>query len=125
MDVFNLNRFIIAQDNCYNDVITELRAGKKRTHWIWYIFPQLKGLGYSYNSEYYGLDGIEEAQEYLSNPILGGRLVECCEILLSLKENDITRMMHYPDDIKLKSCMELFSEITSHPFNDVLKKFFY
>ena len=72
---YNLNRFIETQHECYTEVLKELRAGKKRTHWIWYIFPQQKGLGSSYNSQYYGLDGIEEARAYLSNSILGNRFV--------------------------------------------------
>lgn len=121
---YDLNRFVTAQEDCYSTVIRELKAGRKRTHWIWYIFPQLKGLGYSYNSEYYGLDGLEEAQEYLTHPVLKSRLVECCEILLSLEERDIKKIMGYPDDIKLKSCMELFSKIESYPFEDVFNKFF-
>lgn len=121
---YDLERFISAQESCYSDVKRELRAGRKRTHWIWYIFPQLKGLGYSYNSNFYGLDGIDEAKEYLYHPVLGKRLVECCEILLMSDQSDISRIMSYPDDIKLKSCMELFSEIKSYPFIDVLNKYY-
>ncbi len=121
---YNLNRFIETQNECYTEVLKELRAGKKRTHWIWYIFPQQKGLGSSYNSQYYGLDGIEEARAYLSNSILGNRLVECCEILLSLDECNITNIMPYPDNLKLKSSMELFSTVRKYPFRDVLEKFY-
>lgn len=122
--IFDLDRFITAQKDCYSNVVQELKAGEKRTHWIWYIFPQLKGLGYSYNSNYYGLQGVDEAKEYLSDPVLGKRLVECCEILLKLEQSDISRIMPYPDDLKLKSCMELFSEIKSYPFINVIKKYY-
>ncbi len=120
----NLNRFIEAQEDCYYTVFKELRNGKKRTHWIWYIFPQMKGLGSSYNSEFYGISGTDEARAYLSHPILGKRLVECCEILLELDEVDIGQIMSYPDDLKLKSCMELFSSVREKPFSDVLEKYF-
>ncbi|MBN2617369.1 MAG: DUF1810 family protein [Spirochaetales bacterium] len=84
----------------------------------------MKGLGSSYNSEYYGIRGIDEVRAYLDHPILGKRLIECCEILLSLDVSDISKVMGYPDDLKLKSCMELFSRVTDYPFCDVLEKFY-
>ena len=122
---FNLERFVLAQDRCYEEVIGELQAGRKRTHWIWYIFPQIKGLGISYNSEFYGIENIEEAKAYIEHPLLGKRLLECTNILLNLESDDIHIIMGYPDDLKLKSSMSLFSIIEEHPFTEILNKFFH
>lgn len=80
-NTYNLQRFVDAQEFCYNQVLTELKNGRKCSHWIWFIFPQQKGLGRSYNSEFYGLDGVEEAKMYLEHPLLGTRLRECCNLL--------------------------------------------
>lgn len=122
--MYNLDRFLKAQEFIYSLVISELKAGRKETHWIWYIFPQLKDLGYSYNSEYYGLSGIEEAKAYLSHPILGSRLIECCKLLLAINGRSIEEIMPYPDNLKVKSCMELFMSVSEKPFRDVLLKYY-
>ncbi|MDH8702492.1 uncharacterized protein (DUF1810 family) [Dysgonomonadaceae bacterium PH5-43] len=124
----NINRFIKAQDsyNSYNDAINELRKGKKETHWIWFIFPQIKGLGKSETAKYYAIDSLDEANMYLQNPILRNRLAECCEILLELAESDPVNIFGRLDAKKVKSCMTLFSEISDEKsiFNDILTKFY-
>ncbi len=123
---YDLERFISAQEYSYENALCEIRAGKKTSHWIWYIFPQLKGLGHSYRSEYYGIENEDEAKSYLSHPILGSRLVEITETLLSLKESDPLKVMGSPDDLKLKSCMTLFAYISEDGsiYHRVLDKYF-
>ena len=122
----DLERFISAQKYSYQTALSEIRNGKKVSHWIWYIFPQLKVLGRSYNSEYYGISNADEAKSYLSHPILGARLVEITEALLNLEENDPLKVMGSPDDLKLKSCMTLFAYISEDGsiFHRVLDKYF-
>ncbi len=123
---YDLERFISAQGYSYENVLSEKSTGKKTSHWIWYIFPQLKGLGHSYRSEYYGIENEDEAKSYLSHPILGSRLVEITETLLSLKESDPLKVMGSPDDLKLKSCMTLFAYISEDGsiYHRVLDKYF-
>ncbi|MBR1629319.1 MAG: NAD(P)H-hydrate epimerase [Lachnospiraceae bacterium] len=122
----NLERFIKAQEKDYDVALSEIRSGRKRSHWIWYIFPQIKGLGFSSTSEYYGIDGYAEAKAYYANPILRERLLEISGVLLTLKENDAGIVMGYPDDLKLCSSMTLFSEIAADTevFGKVLEKYF-
>ena len=127
METFNLQRFLDAQDRCYPIALDEIRNGAKRSHWIWYIFPQQKGLGHSYNSEYYGLDGIEEAIAYLNHPILGMRLREISQVLLSHKgTRSIRQIMGSGIDVlKLKTSMILFNEVSQDDiFKDVLNAYF-
>ena len=126
MKKYDLERFVSAQEYSYENALSEIRAGKKTSHWIWYIFPQLKGLGHSYRSEYYGIEDEDEAKSYLGHPILGSRLVEITETLLSLKESDPLKVMGSPDDLKLKSCMTLFAYISESGsiFHQVLEKYF-
>jgi uncharacterized protein (DUF1810 family) len=123
-----LTRFLHAQDQYpYNQVLKELQNGRKTGHWIWYIFPQVKGLGMSYNSEYYGIDDLEEAQEYLSDPVLGSRLKECCTALLQNDHLDIRSMMGSDiDAMKLRSSMTLFALAAPEEivFQEVLETFF-
>lgn len=123
---FDLDRFKKAQEEDYPYALQEIKAGRKRSHWIWYIFPQLKGLGFSSMSEYYGIDGCAEAQAYIADPLLRERLVEISEALLALESNNPTQVMGYPDDLKLKSSMTLFSEVAPDipVFEQVLQKFF-
>ena len=104
----SLERFLSAQEYSYQDALEEIKNGKKTSHWIWYVFPQLKGLGQSFNSEYYGLDGKKETKEYMENEILKSRLLEITTELLNLEENDIHWIMGFPDDLKLQSCMTLY-----------------
>ena len=123
---FDLDRFKKAQKEDYPYVLQEIKAGRKRSHWIWYIFPQLKGLGFSSMSEYYGIDGRAEAQAYIADSVLRARLVEISQALLTLESNNPTQVMGYPDDLKLKSSMTLFSEVAPDipVFEQVLQKFF-
>ncbi len=118
--------FLEAQSNDYTQALTEIRNGRKETHWIWYIFPQLKALGRSGTAKFYGLEDLAEAQAYYDHPILGARLIEISQTLLELDENDPTSVMGYPDDLKLRSCMTLFSQLPNADpvFAAVITKYF-
>lgn len=126
-DTFDLSRFIVAQKNVYDCVLTELRRGKKQTHWMWYIFPQIDGLGHSSISIRYSIKSIAEARSYLSHSILGARLLECAEMVLDIEKRSVSEIFGYPDDMKLRSSMTLFAFIsdTDSVFDSVLEKFFY
>ena len=122
---FNLNRFINAQEGVYDRVLAELKNGRKRSHWMWYVFPQLEGLGQSSTSKYYALHSREEALAYLNHPILGSRLIECANTVLAVKGRTVSEIFGYPDDLKLKSSMTLFSCVASNPvFVRLLDKYF-
>lgn len=123
---YNLSRFLEAQRNDYTTALTEIKSGHKRSHWIWYIFPQLKGLGMNYMSDFYGLDGLGEAKAYLANDTLKARLLEISRALLALPENDAASVMGYPDDMKLHSSMTIFHlAAPDEPvFQKVLDKYF-
>ena len=126
MPDFNLDRFKKAQSRDYATALTDIKNGRKESHWMWYIFPQLKGLGFSYTAEFYGIDGLAEAKAYMADELLRGHLVEISEALLSLPSSDAREVMGYPDDLKLKSCMTLFMEAAPEleVFGKVLEKFF-
>ena len=126
MPDFNLDRFKKAQTRDYATALSEIKNGRKESHWMWYIFPQLKGLGFSSMAEFYGIDGLSEAKAYIADDLLRGRLVEISEELLSLPSSDVREVMGYPDDLKLKSCMTLFMEAAPEidVFGKVLEKFF-
>jgi uncharacterized protein (DUF1810 family) len=121
-----LDRFVTAQATTYPQALKEIRAGHKQTHWIWFIFPQLKGLGHSSNANYYGIDNLAEAAAFLQHPVLGPRLVEISKALLGLPGNNATNVMGSPDDMKLRSSMTLFSlvEGADPVFGRVLDKYF-
>lgn len=121
-----VKRFNIIQTNSYADALEEIRNGRKRGHWIWYIFPQLKGLGHSYNSNYYGIANIKEAIEYLNHPILGKRLREITEVLLSLPEGLTAReILGGIAARKVKSSMTLFYLASKEtPFMDVINRYY-
>lgn len=123
----DLSRFLKAQQSDYGRALAEIRAGKKSSHWMWYIFPQLKGLGRSATSEYYGIRDLDEARAYLAHPVLGARLDEICRALLALDTDNATQVMGWPDDKKLKSSMTLFDAATesSSVFRMVLDKFYH
>jgi uncharacterized protein (DUF1810 family) len=108
-DRFDLQRFVRAQDGVYRRAVAELRAGAKRGHWMWFVFPQLRGLGRSAMSEHYGIGGVKEAQAYLAHPLLGPRLRECVEAVLShAGERTAEAMVGAVDAAKLRSCLTLF-----------------
>ena len=121
----NLDRFIKAQENDYETALNEIENGHKQSHWIWYIFPQLQGLGFSSMSQFYGIKDEEEAIDYTNHPVLRERLLEISQALLSLDCNDPVRVMGYPDNLKLQSSMTLFSIVSKEPvFQKVLDKFY-
>ena len=124
---YNLNRFIEAQNRDYDIALAEIRAGKKVSHWMWYIFPQLKGLGRSSTSEYYGLSGIKEAQAYLSDTILKARLIEITDAVIAHKDKSAEEIFGGIDAKKLRSCMTLFSIAAPDipVFEAVLEQFFH
>jgi uncharacterized protein (DUF1810 family) len=122
-----LNRFIKAQESSYEEALSEIKSGRKRSHWMWYIFPQYKGLGFSETSKYYSIKDLDEAKRYLNHPILGQRLKSITKELLVLNENNANKVFGSPDDLKLKSSMTLFAAIETSEdniFNAVLDKFF-
>ncbi len=123
---YNLHRFIDAQDFAYTLALRELKEGRKRSHWIWYIFPQQKGLGHSHNSQFYGLDGEAEARAYIAHPVLGERLRECCRALLLHKDKDIEDFMGSDIDVlKLNTSMNLFNRVSPNDiFAEVIAAFF-
>ena len=122
----DLSRFIKAQETDYEIALSEIRSGHKRSHWIWYIFPQIAGLGFSSTAQYYAIKDRKEAEGYLKNDLLRERLVEISEALLQLESNDAGDVMGYPDDLKLRSSMTLFREVAPEidVFQKVLDKFF-
>ena len=122
-----LERFLAAQDNgVYDQALLEIKCGKKQSHWMWFVFPQLKGLGSSPTANYYGITDLEEAAEYLRHPILGKRLSGISGTLLELPGTDATAVFGYPDDLKLHSCMTLFSQVedADNVFKEVIEKYF-
>lgn len=124
--MYDLDRFIKVQKINYNTALDEIRNGKKITHWMWYIFPQIKGLGYSETAKYYAIENIEEAKEYLNNEYLYNNIIEICNELLSIKSNNIVEIMGYIDSLKLCSSMTLFYLVDSsnNTFKQVLEKYY-
>ncbi|NVO31698.1 DUF1810 domain-containing protein [Hymenobacter lapidiphilus] len=121
-----LQRFLDAQQATYPTALAEIRNGRKRSHWMWFIFPQLRGLGFSETARFYGITDAAEAAAYLAHPVLGPRLVEICEALLQLDSSDATRIFGSPDDLKLRSSMTLFGAAPGAPavFGRVLERFY-
>ena len=120
-DPYNLHRFLTAQAQDYECALGELQRGRKESHWIWYIFPQVAGLGHSSMAQEYAIRSREEGVAYLDHAILGARLRRCCEALLKHEGKDVQEIMEYPDDLKLRSLMTLFAMIST-PDNDVFRK---
>lgn len=123
----NLNRFLKAQERDYATALSEIKSGRKRSHWMWYIFPQLAGLGLSETSKFYAIRDKNEAIAFLNHPLLGARLIEITTALLSLQQTNPTSIFGQPDDMKLRSCMTLFAAIDTAPhpvFQRVLDKYF-
>ena len=127
-DPFDLERFVQAQQPLYARVRAELAAGHKQTHWMWFVFPQLRGLGASSIARTYGLASLAEARAYLAHPVLGERLRECARLMAAAPGDDARQILGYPDDLKLRSCMTLFAaaspQADQHLFRQVLAKFF-
>lgn len=123
---YDLDRFIQAQGHSYETALSEIKNGFKRTHWMWYIFPQLKELGRSSTAKYYGIEDLEEAKMYLAHPVLGTRLKEISEALLKLETNDPYRVMGDIDGLKLCSSMTLFAEVDGYDsvFGKVIDKYY-
>ena len=125
-DTFDLSRFVDAQATAYSTALAELRAGHKRTHWIWFVFPQLKGLGRSTTADHYGLSGLEEARAYLAHPLLGERLREATTAMLVHELQSASVVLGELDAMKFRSCMTLFSRVepSESLFGAALERFF-
>ncbi|OQA18686.1 MAG: hypothetical protein BWY63_01966 [Chloroflexi bacterium ADurb.Bin360] len=125
-DPHDLNRFINAQEGVYERALAELKSGQKRSHWMWFIFPQVEGLGQSPTSQYFAIKSVAEARAYLAHPLLGARLRESAEAVLALKGRSASEVFGFPDDLKFRSCMTLFAEIAGADsiFAYVLQKVF-
>lgn len=125
-DAFDLQRFVLAQAPEIERVRQELRGGQKRSHWMWFVFPQLAGLGHSPMARRYAIRSLEEARAYAAHPVLGPRLVECCELLLAIYGRSIQQVLGSPDDLKLRSCLTLFQAAVPQQavFKECLRKFY-
>jgi uncharacterized protein (DUF1810 family) len=126
VDPFNLSRFVQAQEGAYEQALNEIKNGRKQSHWMWYIYPQFDGLGFSSMSRRYSIKSIAEAKAYLSHPVLGPRLVECTEAALRLEELSALEIFSSPDDMKLRSCSTLFASVSpgESVFHRLLDKYF-
>jgi uncharacterized protein (DUF1810 family) len=125
-DRFDLNRFVQAQEQVYPQALSEIKRGHKRSHWMWFIFPQIDGLGSSSTAKFYAIKSKDEAKAYLNHPLLGRRLVECAEVLLKLQGKSAEEIFGYPDDLKLRSSVTLFASV-SEPgsvFSRVLDQYY-
>jgi uncharacterized protein (DUF1810 family) len=125
-DPHNLQRFINAQESDYESALAEIKRGQKRSHWIWYIFPQIAGLGFSATSQRYSIKSMAEARAYLAHPILGSRLIECAEAALGVENRTARQIFGSPDDLKLRSCATLFAVVSpsGSVFHRLLEKYF-
>ena len=125
-DLHNLNRFVRAQTNDYETALNEIKSGHKRSHWMWYIFPQLDGLAFSSTSRLYSIKSLAEAKAFLSHPVLGPRLVECVEAVLGVEGKSALEIFGSPDDMKLRSCATLFASVSpkGSVFDRLLEKYF-
>jgi uncharacterized protein (DUF1810 family) len=125
-DPFNLRRFLDAQSGVYAQALRELRNGQKRSHWMWYIFPQVSGLGFSYDSQYYGIRSLSEARAYLEHTVLGPRLVECTAVVLALEGKTPLDIFGSIDVLKFRSSLTLFAQVSasSSIFKEALEKYY-
>ena len=125
-DPFNIARFLSTQEDSYECALCEVRNGEKRSHWMWYIFPQLNGLGRSPLAQEYGITGIKEAKEYLNHKILGSRLITISEAVLSINNRSANDIFGSPDEMKLRSCATLFAHVSynNSVFHKILNKYF-
>jgi uncharacterized protein (DUF1810 family) len=122
----SLERFVTAQAQIYPRVLAELQAGRKQSHWIWFIFPQIAGLSGSYRGQLYAIQSLEEAQEYLAHPVLGARLRECSQAVMAVEGKTAHQIFGSPDDLKFRSCLTLFAQVAPDEplFADLLDKYF-
>jgi uncharacterized protein (DUF1810 family) len=123
-DPFNLERFVEAQAKVFHIVVEELEAGAKKTHWIWFIFPQLRELGTSPKALHFGISGLDEARAYLNHPLLGKRLRKCVDITLTMPADSLKSAFGSPDDMKYQSCMTLFAHVEEQKPNVFIKALF-
>lgn len=126
-DPYDLRRFLDAQDESYDRALAELQAGRKDSHWMWFVFPQIRGLGASSMAQYYAIQHTAEAQQYLAHPVLGARLRECAAALLGIEGKTANQILGTPDDLKLRSSMTLFARVDQDGtsiFRRVLDKYF-
>lgn len=125
-DPFDLRRFVDAQDRVYDTVLAELRSGAKRSHWIWFVFPQLRGLGRSGTAQHYGVSSLDEARAYLAHPVLGPRLRECTGLVAAIDGRSVDEIFGWPDNLKVRSSMTLFAHAADDDsdFRGVLDKFY-
>ncbi|MBC8638907.1 DUF1810 domain-containing protein [Caballeronia sp. EK] len=125
-DPYDLQRFVDAQESVIDDVRAELAAGRKRTHWMWFVFPQIAGLGHSAMAQHYAISSREEARAYLAHPVLGARLVELTRIVNGVQGRSVSDIFGYPDDMKFHSSMTLFARTADDAdvFNEALRRYF-
>jgi len=125
-DPYLLRRFVDAQEPVYRRVLAELRQGRKQSHWMWFIFPQIKGLGHSAMATKFAISSREEAKAYLEHPLLGKRLRECTQLVTSVEGRSIADILGHPDDLKFRSSMTLFASVAADnkEFTTALKKFY-
>jgi uncharacterized protein (DUF1810 family) len=125
-DRFDLNRFVQAQEEIYARALAEIKVGRKCSHWMWFIFPQIDGLGHSSTARFYAIKSKDEAKAYLNHPLLGKRLVECAEALLKIEGESAEEIFGYPDDLKLRSSMTLFASVSQPDsvFSRVLDQYY-
>lgn len=122
----DLKRFVDAQERVYPEARAELATGRKRSHWMWFIFPQLRGLGHSPTSREFGIASLEEARAYLAHPLLGARLLECTQLVAAVEGRTAREIFGSPDDLKFRSCMTLFADASDHDemFESALRKYY-
>jgi uncharacterized protein (DUF1810 family) len=125
-DPYDLKRFVQAQEDVYPSALSEIRAGRKKSHWMWYIFPQFEGLGLSSTARRYSVKSVAEAEMYLRHPVLGPRLLECCEAVIGVERRSADDIFGSPDDMKLRSCATLFAHVSApgSVFERLLSKYF-
>jgi uncharacterized protein (DUF1810 family) len=125
-DAYNLHRFLNAQERVYDSVLAELRAGRKSSHWIWFIFPQIAGLSHSAMAQQFAISSLDEAKVYLQHQILGPRHRECTQLVLDVNGRSAEEIFPYPDNLKFRSCMTLFLTVATDNalFNDALLTYF-
>jgi uncharacterized protein (DUF1810 family) len=125
-DAFQLRRFVDAQESVFAEVLAELRAGRKTSHWMWFVFPQIAGLGHSSTARHYAIRSLDEAKAYLAHPVLGPRLRECTALVNAVRSRTASDIFGYPDDLKFRSSMTLFAHATpeNQEFLNALERYY-